>query len=75
MKKEKLIKHYSYLYNYNEKFIEEYLDNFIESDLILKTIFINIKDMEKDYKINLYDKSIVFINKKTKNSYFITIEF
>ena len=75
MDKEKLIKHYSYYYSDSEDFVEEYLENFKEMDIILKTVFENIKCMKKDYKIVLTEKGIYFENKKTRNSYTITIEF
>lgn len=73
--KEKLIKHYSYYYSDSEDFVEEYLENYIEMDQILKTIFKNIKEMEKNYKIRLGENSISLENKKTKECYSINIEF
>lgn len=73
--KEKLIKHYSYYYSDSEDFVEEYLEHYIEMDQILKTIFKNIKEMKKDYKISLGEKSISLENKRTKKSYSINIEF
>ena len=75
MSKEELIKHYSYYYSDSEDFVEEYLKNYIEMDQILKTVFKNIQDMKKDYNINLGENSIMFENKKTKESYSMRIEF
>lgn len=75
MSKEELIKHYSYYYSDSEDFVEEYLENFKEMEKILKRVFKNLKEMEKDYNINLGENGIMFENKKTKDSYFITIEF
>ena len=74
-KKEKLIERYSYYYSDSKCFVEEHLENYIEMDLILKTIFKNIDVMKKDYKISLYDNSIHFENKKTKESYSLRLEF
>lgn len=73
--KEKLIDHYSYYYSDSEDFVEEYLDNYIEMDNILINIFKNIKVMEKEYNIQLSENGIMFENKKTKETYFIRIEF
>jgi hypothetical protein len=73
--KEKLIKKYSYYYSDSESFVEEYLENYIEMDQLLKSIFKNINEMKKDYAISLGEASIMLTNKKTKNSYSIRIEF
>ena len=75
MKKEDLIKYYSYYFNDSESFVEEYLENYKEMSKILKTVFKNIKEMRKDYNIFLGDSKIMFENKKTKESYSISIEF
>ncbi len=75
MKKEDLIKYYSYCFNDSESFVEEYLDNYKEMSKILKTVFKNIKEMQKDYNIFFGDSKIMFENKKTKESYSLSIEF
>lgn len=75
MEKEELIKHYSYYYCDSEDFVKEYLENYEEMDQILKTVFKNIKNIEKDYIIRLFENGIGFENKKTKKCYNMKIEF
>ena len=77
MNKEELIEKYSYYYSDSEDFVEEYLDNYIEMDHILEEIVKNTKDMKKEYIVHYCKEecSLVFENKKTKNSYSIRIEF
>lgn len=75
MEEEELIEYYSYYYSDREGFVKEYLENYKEMDIILKTIFENIDKMKKDYNITLNESSICFENKKTKEHYFVRIEF
>jgi len=73
--KEELIEHYSYYYSDSIGFVRDNLDNYIEMDHILKSIFKNINEMKKDYEISLNESGIYFVNKKTKDSYSVRIEF
>lgn len=75
--KEELIKHYSYYYNDSEDFVEEYLENYKEMDLILENVLEGLykKNMYEKYNIKLCENGINLENKKTKESYSIRIEF
>lgn len=73
--KEEKIFYYSYFYNSSENFVEEYFNNFEEMDKILKTIAKNSKELKGNYIVKYCEGSIYIENKKTKESYKITIEF
>lgn len=73
--KEEKIFYYSYFYNSSEDFVQDYFNNFEEMESILKRITKELKELKKDYNVNLGDGSIMIENKKTKESYTLTIEF
>ena len=55
-------------------FMIEHIENFKESEKIIRLIFELVKD-NKDYEVELFESSLSFENKKTKNNYKISIEF
>lgn len=73
--KEEKIVYYSYYYNSSENFVEEYLNNFEEMDVILHKIAKELKELKKDYIVRSGDGTIMIENKKTKESYKLSIEF
>lgn len=75
MNEEELIDFFSYYCSDSEWFVRDNLNQFKEMDHILKTLFKNIKEMEKEYDIYLNETSIHLTNKKTKTDYTIRIEF
>lgn len=65
---------YFYFSTKDDSFIEDYIEQFRESEKIIQLIYKLLKD-SKEYKVDLYEGCIQLENKNTRDSYKITIEF
>lgn len=69
------IEFYQYFFGgYDSDFIEEYIDQFRESEEILYLIY-NLLKNNKQYNVELFEGSLSIENKKTKEYYKLTLEF